>query len=57
MTADYSVARDAEHSAAGALTILGVHSWVGSAYHHPSPLHALPHSCKWGNVIPMSISL
>ena len=30
---------------------------VGFAYHHPSHLHALPNSYKWGNVVPMSISL
>ena len=30
---------------------------VGFAYHHPIPLCALPHSCKWGNAVPMSISL
>ena len=27
------------------------------AYHHPSPLCLLPHSYKWGNVVPMSIYL
>ena len=29
---------------------------VGFTYHHPSPLCALPHSYKWGNGVPMSIS-
>ena len=28
---------------------------VGFAYHHSSPLCTLPHSYKWGNVVPMSI--
>ena len=25
-----------------------------SAYHHPNLPHALPRSCKWGNVVPMN---
>ena len=55
--AGYSVARDTGGSVAGGAEYLGGTFLVGSAYHHPSPLHALPHSCKWGNAVPMSISL
>ena len=40
------------------LSISGGPFLVGFAYHHHSPLcHALPHSYKWGNAVPMSISL
>ena len=32
--------------------------WVDFVGHHSSPLlHALPHFCKWGNTVPMSIFL
>ena len=30
---------------------------VGFSNCHPSPLCALPHSCKWGNAVPIGISL
>ena len=43
------------YSAAGGTERFGGTSLVGFANHHPSPLHALLHFCKWGNVVPMSI--
>ena len=65
MTADYSlpggtdcsVAGSTEGFVAGGTEYFGDTFSVGSAYHHPSPLHVLPHSCKWGNVVPMSTFL
>ena len=54
---DCSVAGGTEGSVTGGIEYFGSAFLVGSAYHHPSPLCALPHSCKWGNVVPMSISL
>ena len=54
---DYSVAGGTEGSVVEGIEYLGGTFLVGSAYHYPSPLHALPHSYKWGNVVPMSISL
>ena len=32
-------------------------SLVDFAAHHPSPLQALLHFCKWSNAVPMSIFL
>ena len=49
--AECFVSQDADCSMAGCTFL------IGSAFHHPSPLHALHHSCKWGSVVPMSISL
>ena len=57
MIADYSTAGGAECSEAGGTEDFEGTFLVGSAYCHPSLLHALPHSCKWSNVVPMSISL
>ena len=65
MTAGCSVAGGTECSAAGGTegSVAGGIEYsegsflVGSAYCHPSPLCALPHSCKWDNMVPMSISL
>ena len=57
LDADCSVAGDADGSGAGSAEYFGYTFLVGSAYHHPSLLCALPCSCKWGNAVPMSISL
>ena len=51
---DCSVAGDA---VTGSAEYFGGAFFAGSAYHHPSSLCALHHSCKWGNVVPMGISL
>ena len=55
--ADCSVAGGAEGSVAGGTEYFGGTFLVGSAYCHPSPLHVLPHSYKWGNAVPMSTFL
>ena len=65
MTADCSVTGGAESfvtqdvgcSVAGGADNFGGAFLVGSAYHHPSLLHLLPHSYKWGKVVPMSTYL
>ena len=57
MTADCSVAGGAESFVAGGVEYFGGTFLVGTAYCHPRPLHAHPHSHKWGNVVPMSISV
>ena len=60
MTAGYSVAGGAECSAAGcaeSFVIQDADCSVAGGNEYPSPLHVLPHSCKWGNAAPMSISL
>ena len=46
-----------EWSVAGAVEYFGGIFLFGPAYHCSSPLHVLPHSFKWGNAVPMSISL
>ena len=65
MIAGCSVARSTESFASqdiGCSVLWGTEGFggafmIGFAYCHPSPLWALPHSCKWGNAVPMSISL
>ena len=52
-----SVVGDAKGYAAVDIEYFGGTFLVSFAYHCPSPLHALPQSYKWGNVVPMSISL
>ena len=54
---DYSVAGSTEGSVARGIEYLVGTFLVGSAYCHPSLLCTLPHSYKWGSVVPMSISL
>ena len=54
---DSSMAGGTEGSVAGGIEYLGGAFLVCSAYCCPSPLHALPHSHRWGNVVLMSISL
>ena len=49
--------QDIDCSVVGGTEGFGGACVVSFAYHHPSPLHALPHSYNWGNVVPMSISL
>ena len=49
--------KDIDCSVVGGAEGFGGTFMVGFAYCHPSPLHALPHSCKWGNAVPMRISL
>ena len=56
-SAESFVTQDADCSVAGDAECFGGAFLVGSAYCHPSPLHVLPHSCKWGNVVPMSTFL
>ena len=51
--ADCSVARGTEWGAEYFRDVF----WVGSTHYHPSLLHVLPHSYKWGNTVPMSIFL
>ena len=53
---DYSVAGGTEGSVTGGIEYFGVTFLVGSVYCHPSPLHALSHSYKWSNVVPMNNS-
>ena len=40
--------------AGGAEYFVGTSLVALSAYHHPNLLHAFPHFCKWGNVVPMN---
>ena len=54
---DCSVVGGTEGSVAGDTEYFWGAFLVGSAYYHPSPLHALPNSCKWDIVVPMNISL
>ena len=49
--------QDIDHSVVGGAEGFGGAFMVDFAYCCPSPLHALPHSYKWGNAVPMSISL
>ena len=53
---EHFVARGTESIVAGVAEYFGGAFLIGSAYHHPS-LHFLPHSYKWGNVVPMSTFL
>ena len=55
--ADCSVVGGAEWSVVGGIEYFGDAFLVDFAYCHPSPLCALPHSCKLGNVVLMSIFL
>ena len=52
-----SVIGGTEGSVAVGIEYSGGAFLAGFAYCHPSPLHALPHSYKWGNAVCMSISL
>ena len=54
---DCPVAGGAEGSVAGGTEYFGHAFLVSSTCCHPSLLHTLPHFCKWGNVVPRSISL
>ena len=52
--AEQSVAGGAECFVAGAVVCFwGAFLVAHSVCCHPSLLHALPHFCKWGNVVPM----
>ena len=57
MIAGCSVSQDIECSVVAGTEDFDGTFLVGFAYQHPSPPCALPHSYKWGNVVPMSISL
>ena len=49
--------QDIDCSVVGGTECFGDTFLVGFAYHHPSPLCALPHSYRWGNVVHMSLFL
>ena len=53
----FLVVGSADGSDVGGADDFGAAFLAGFACHHPSLLCALSHSCKWGNMVPMSISL
>ena len=56
--AESFVTEDADCSAAGGTEyFVGTFLVVPSAYHHTNLPCAPPHSCKWGNTVPMSTFL
>ena len=55
--AEYFVARGSDSFVVGVAEYFGGAFLTGSAHHHPNLLHAPPHSCKWGNVVPMNTFL
>ena len=54
---DYSVAGGAEYIVAGGTECFWGAFFVDFAHFHPSLFCALPPSCKWGKVVPMSTFL
>ena len=57
LDADCFVVGSTDGSDAGGVEDFGAALLASFVYHHPGLLCVLPHSYKWDNVVPMSISL